>query len=219
MDRKPSFKVNLAASVPEVLIYDDIGRSMFGGLSAKDFATEWGKIPASAAKVSIRINSGGGDVFDGVAIYNTIRRHSGHKVVDIDGGALSIASVIAMAGDEIRMADGAMMMIHKPWSMTVGDADELRKRADLMDQVEEQVIGIYARRTRMEPDKLADMLREETWMDSEDAVAMGFADAVSKDLAIAARVNPACITSQAPNRRERLSALFRHHEKMRSRFS
>ena len=127
--------------------------------------------------LTIVINSPGGDVFAGVAIYNAIKnRNDGHVTVRVDGVAASIASVIAMAGDTIKMSLGSTMMIHKPWSMAMGDAEELAKTIGLLNKLEDSIVDIYADRTGLDKEKIAELLAAETWLNPEEAVALGFAD-------------------------------------------
>ena len=127
--------------------------------------------------LTVVINSPGGDVFAGVAIYNAIKnRNDGHVTVRVDGVAASIASVIAMAGDTIKMSLGSTMMIHKPWSMAMGDAEELAKTIELLNKLEGSIVDIYADRTGLDKEKIAELLAAETWLNPEEAVALGFAD-------------------------------------------
>lgn len=127
--------------------------------------------------LTVVINSPGGDVFAGVAIYNALKNRDGGKTtVRVDGVAASIASVIAMAGDSIKMSLGSTMMIHKPWSMAVGDATELAKTIQLLDKLEGSIVDIYADRTGLEKDEIVKLLAAETWLTPEEAVALGFAD-------------------------------------------
>lgn len=127
--------------------------------------------------LTIVINSPGGDVFAGVAIYNAIKnRKDGHVTVRVDGVAASIASVIAMAGDTIKMSLGSTMMIHKPWSMAIGDAEDLAKTIELLNKLEGSIVDIYADRTGLDKQKIAELLTAETWLNPEEAVALGFAD-------------------------------------------
>ena len=126
--------------------------------------------------MNVRINSGGGLVFEGVAIYNALARHPAHIVVHIDSIAASIASVIAMAGDEIRISEGSNIMIHKPWSGAWGDAEMLRKEADILDKLESGIIDIYAARTGAKRSDLVAWVGAETWFTGQEAVDAGFAD-------------------------------------------
>ena len=169
----------------EVSIYDEIG---FGGVTAKSFLAELKKL--SGQRVHLRINSVGGSVVEGAAIYNALRRHKGGLVVHIDALAASMASVIAMAGDETLIADNALVMIHNPWGMTMGDADELRKEADILDKLKATLVNAYVRKTGMEAEQVAQMMDDETWLDATEAVALGFADAIEDGIEAAASITP-----------------------------
>jgi ATP-dependent Clp endopeptidase proteolytic subunit ClpP len=181
---QPSADSEAPGSV-EVSIYDEIG---FGGVTAKDFLAEVKKYKGQ--HIDLRINSVGGSVIEGAAIYNSLRRHKGGLTVHVDGLAASMASVIAMAGEEVVIADNAMMMIHNPWSMTMGDADDLRKEADVLDKLKNTLVNAYARRTGMEASTIAAMMDEETWLDATQSVAMGFADEIEDGTQAAACLSP-----------------------------
>lgn len=125
----------------------------------------------------VSINSPGGDVFAGVSIYNTLANYDkGNVTVEVNGLAASIASVIAMAGDKIIMLPGSSMMIHKPWSMGIGNADELKKVAETLNSIEESLVPIYTSRTGLSDERIKEMLADETWMTPQEAVELGFAD-------------------------------------------
>jgi len=171
----------------ELIIYDEIGDDWFGGVSAKTVLADLKEIPGDAP-LTIRLNSPGGDVFDGVAIHSQLKRRTGNNRVIVDGLAASIASVVAMAGDEIIMAKGSMMMIHNPWTMTMGDAADMRRMADLLDTVRENIESIYVERTGAELEWLRGAMAAETWMSAADAVAFGFATSVEGEAKIAACV-------------------------------
>lgn len=159
----------------EVLIYGDIGGSWFDeGITAEGITKEIAALDVET--LNVRINSGGGMVFEGVAIYNAIARHKANVIVHIDGIAASIASVIAMAGDEIRISEGSHIMIHKPWSFAVGDASAMRKEAEVLDQLEGGIIDIYAARTDRKRAELEKWVAAETWFTGQAAVDAGFAD-------------------------------------------
>lgn len=163
----------------EIWLYDQIGDSFWGeGISAKTFQRELSAL-GKVDEISLRINSPGGDVFDGLAIYNQLKTHPARVVVDVDGLCASIASVIAMAGDDIRMASNAMMMIHNPHGMAVGDAAEMQRVAALLDQVKGALVDTYAGRTGRSRSDLQAWMDDETWLSAEDAVQHGFADAVT----------------------------------------
>lgn len=159
----------------EILIYGDIGAGWFAeGITAQSIMEQIAGLEADT--LNVRINSGGGLVFEGLAIYNAIARHPAHVITHIDSLAASIASVIAMAGDEIRIAEGAHVMIHKPWSGAVGDANTLRKEAEVLDQLESGLIDIYAARTDNSRVDLQKWIDAETWFKGQEAVDKGFAD-------------------------------------------
>jgi ATP-dependent Clp endopeptidase proteolytic subunit ClpP len=171
----------------EISIYDEIG---LGGVTAKDFMPQKSK-RYKGEHIHLRINSVGGSVIEGAAIYNSLRRHKGGLTVHVDGLAASMASVIAMAGEEVFIADNAMLMIHNPWSMTMGDANDLRKEADVLDKLKNTLVNAYARKTGMETSDIAAMMDEETWLNSTQAVAMGFADEIEDGVEAAASISPA----------------------------
>lgn len=171
--------------VAEVMLYDDIGA---WGISARQFARDLAAL-GDVSQINLRIHSGGGDVMDGTAMYNILRGHSARVAVYIDGMAASMASVVAMAGDVIYMPANSMMMIHKPWGGQVGDADDMREYADLLDKVEGTLIQAYARKSGKSVDEIAALLKVTTWMDGNEAVAAGFADQVIEPIKAAAQLN------------------------------
>ena len=174
-----------ARGVAEIMLYDDIGA---WGISARQFARDLAAL-GDVSQINLRIHSGGGDVMDGTAMYNILRGHSARVEVYIDGMAASMASVVAMAGDVIYMPANATMMVHKPWGGQVGDADDMREYADLLDKVEGTLIQAYARKTGKSAEEIAAMLKKTTWMDGNEAVAAGFADQVLEPLKAAAQLS------------------------------
>lgn len=183
---------SLANNEAEIVIYAGIGQDFWGDgsmISAKAFSEELKKIPDSVKTINVRINSPGGDVFDGVAIYNRLKQHKAKKVVHIDGLAASIASIIALAGDEIVMGEGALFMIHLPWTMAYGNRMELDNTVSRLMDVEEQMVGIYAKRTGLDRNEIRSMLENETWMSADEAIEKGFVHKQAEEtLAIAASV-------------------------------
>ena len=169
----------------ELMIYDEIGG---WGISAQQFARDLQNL-GKIGTLTARIHSPGGDVFEGMAIYNMIKGHPAHKVCYIDGLAASMASVIAMAFDEVIMPENAMMMIHKPWGGTLGDADDMRKYADLLDKVEGNLVGAYQQKTGLPEEELHALLAAETWLTGREAVAKGFANTLTDPLHMAASLN------------------------------
>ena len=123
------------------------------------------------AQLDIYINSGGGDVHAGIAIYQQLTRRTGVNVIHVDGLAASIASVIAMAGDDIIVPASAQIMIHKPWSLVGGNADELRKTADILDLCQQSIVNIYMGKTLkgIEQETIESMMNDETWLTGSDA--------------------------------------------------
>lgn len=128
--------------------------------------------------LNVLINSPGGIVTDGLAIYHELATHPAAVTVEISGVAASMASAIAMAGDTVRMAKNAHMMIHDPWNVAVGDADDLRKAADLLDQFGTSLVAIYAHKTGLDEAEIRDMMAAETWLTAEEALARGFIDEI-----------------------------------------
>lgn len=164
--------------MPEILIYSDIGPEEWGGVSAKAIKAQLDKM-SDADHITVRINSPGGDVFDGFAIYNLLREHPARVTVKVDGWAASAASVVAMAGDEIEVAANALMMIHNPWTFAMGDANDMRKQADLLDQIKVSIITTYKTRLGMDEAEIAQLMDEETWFDAQGALEAGLATRIA----------------------------------------
>ncbi len=158
----------------EVLIYEDIGEGFFGGLGAKAFVEQLAAL-GSVKTLTVRINSDGGAVFEGMAIYNALKSHPATVNVVVDGIAASIASVIAMAGDTIQMQPTAMMMIHNARTMTYGDPTALREVAALLETVSGQMAIAY-QRSGIDPVRVRSIMDAETWYTADAAVAEGWAD-------------------------------------------
>jgi ATP-dependent Clp protease protease subunit len=138
-------------------------------------------------EIVIRINSPGGNVFAGMAIYTMLNRHEAKKTVYVDGLAASMASIIALVGDKVIMPKGAMMMIHRPMGTAYSaNADKMRKNAELLDKIEGEMIDIYSSKSGIGVDDLKALLDAETWYTAEEAVAAGFADEIEDTLQIAA---------------------------------
>lgn len=129
-------------------------------------------------QINIYINSYGGSVFEGTAIYNQLKRHPAHKTVYVDGIAASIASVIAMAGNEIVMPKNALMMVHNMWMFVQGNADELRKAADDLEKINEAGREAYLQKAgdKLTPDLIAKLEDDETWLTAEECIRYGLAD-------------------------------------------
>ncbi len=130
--------------------------------------------------INLHINSPGGSVFEGIAIYNMLKQHQANINVYVDGLAASIASVIAMSGDAIFMPSNSMMMIHNPWTFAVGNATELRKQADDLDKITQSSVQTYLAKAgdKLDADTLKDLMDNETWLSAQEAVDYGLADEV-----------------------------------------
>lgn len=158
----------------EVFIYEEIGE--FWGLGAKQFADELKNL-GDVNEIEVRINSMGGSVFEGFTIHSLLKNHKARVTTKIDGIAASIASVIAMAGDEIQISENGFLMVHEPWTIMMGTAREFREEADVLDKLRDQSLRTYAERTgKTEEEMLALIDGKETWLNADEAVEMGFAD-------------------------------------------
>jgi ATP-dependent Clp protease protease subunit len=169
----------------EIWIYDDIGEDWFGGISSKSFAEDL-KALADVNLLTVYINSAGGSVFEGLSIYNQLKRHPANVHVEIDGLAASIASLVAMAGDSISIAENAMMMIHKPMGGAYGEADELRNVATALDKVQDVLRDTYVKRSGADDGKINDLIDAETWLTAEEALELGLVDKISEAKSLAA---------------------------------
>ncbi|NLW92380.1 MAG: Clp protease ClpP [Syntrophomonadaceae bacterium] len=175
------------STVGELMLYGDISEYSWWGddVTPKQFKEDLDAL-GDITELNIYINSGGGDVFAGQAIHSMLKRHSATKIVYIDGLAASIASVIAMAGDKIIMPKNAMMMVHKCWTIAIGNADDMRKMADDMDKIDESIIATYADKTGLDKDDIIELMTDETWMTAQDALDYGFADEIEESKQVAA---------------------------------
>lgn len=145
--------------------------------SANTFRAELDARP-DVSQINIYINSYGGSVFEGTAIYNQLKRHPAHKTVYIDGFACSVASIIAMVGDEIVMPRNALMMVHNMWMCAQGNAAELRKAADDLDKINEAGRAAYLEKAgdKLTPEMIAELEDGETWLTAEECISYGLAD-------------------------------------------
>lgn len=150
--------------------------SWFGDeVTPKIFRAE---LNAGTGDIIVWINSYGGDVFAASQIYTALKEYSGGVEVKIDGIAASAASVIAMAGDIVSMAPTAVMMLHNPATVAIGDTAEMRAAIKLLDEIKESIVTAYALKTKLPRDRIAKMMDAETWMSARKAVELGFADEV-----------------------------------------
>jgi ATP-dependent Clp endopeptidase proteolytic subunit ClpP len=166
----------------EIVIYDEIGAF---GIPAKAFLDEL-KALGPVAELTLRINSPGGSVFDGVAIYNALKRHDAAITVWVDGIAASIASMIAMPGDEVVMPENAMLMLHDPSGLVMGTATDMRAMAEALDRMKAGMVTAYRDKSGRDDAEIESLMRDETWLSAQEAVALGLADRVEAPVRMAA---------------------------------
>lgn len=196
----------------EIYLYGQIGQDWFGeGITAKRFADDL-KALGKVNNIDLRVNSEGGDVFAGKAMYTLLVDHRAAIAVHVDGLAASAASLVAMAGDTIEIAEGAFVMIHNAWTWTIGDASDMRRTADLLDTVNGTIRDVYVARTKNKDADVKKWMDAETWMSGKEAVERGFADKLVENLKVAASIRdpklfknlPAALR---PNRAKAVAAL------------
>ena len=175
----------LSRGTVEVLLYDEIGA---WGISAQQFAKDL-KAVGDVSRIDLRVHSPGGDVFEGTAIYNLLKHHPARVEGYVDGLAASMATVILMACDVVYIPENGLMMIHKPWGITGGDADDMRRYVELLDKIEDTMVMAYASKTGKSAEDIKALLKEETWMTGKEAIEAGFADQLTEPLAAAAHLN------------------------------
>ena len=172
----------------EITIFDEIGDSMFGGISADRVDKDLKEI-GDVDEILVRINSPGGSAFDALAMHTMLGLNRANIRVQIEGVAASAASIVAMAGNQIAIAESGFIMIHRPFMMAAGDSDDFRKAADTLEKIEGSVNKIYSDRTGLELEEIEQMIGEETWMNSAEAIYKGFADEVLENLKVAAHID------------------------------
>ncbi|HKH66419.1 MAG TPA: head maturation protease, ClpP-related [Reyranella sp.] len=177
-DAAPKFEVRNAAdsSAAEVLIYSEIG---YYGVDAKSFAQAMAGI--TAPKITVRINSPGGDVFDGLAMFNTLKAHPAKIETVVDGLAASAASFIMLAGDTVSMNENSIAMIHSAWALGIGNAVDLRELAATLDKVDGQLANMYAKKSGKDLEEINAAMAAETWFTAEEAKTFGLVDSVITD--------------------------------------
>lgn len=170
-----------------ISIYDEIGRSFWGedSISAKGFLESLAEL-GDVKNITLRINSPGGDVFDGVAIHNALKNHPAKVTAHIDGIAASIASFIAMAADKIVMPANSFMLLHNASGMAMGNADDMRALADDLDRIDKSMAATYAARSGQSTAKVRALLKEDRLMDAKEAKELGYADSVGEAVKMAA---------------------------------
>ena len=195
-----SYIPRASANEPAVLqIFDQIGEDWFGGsgISAKAFSDALQSV--GPGPLVVEINSPGGNVWDGLAIYNMLRGRQAPVTTRVVGIAASIASIIALAGDSIEMADASLFMIHDPSGMVAGTSEDMRKMANALDQHAEILAGIYTKRTGKTSAQIRAAMTAETWFTAQEAIQFGLADKTTEQLAMAACWHPRAVTKTAPS--------------------
>lgn len=170
-----SFAVKAEGEATRIELFDVIDD--YYGVSASDFVAALNGI--STPEIALHLNSPGGDVFAARAMVAAIAAHPSKITAHIDGLAASAASYVAMACDSVVMQEGALMMIHNAWCISMGNASDLRTTAALLDKIDNSIVADYQRKTGLPTDELQAMMAAETWMDATEAVAKGFADSVA----------------------------------------
>lgn len=172
---KDWYKITNRADRTEIWLYDGIG---YDGITAADFNTELQNI--NTDRIDVHVSSSGGDVFDGIAIYNALRTHPAEVHVQVDSMAASIASVIAQAGNTRTMLSGSQMMIHEAHGLAVGNSRDMVQLAGILDKQSDIIAGIYAERSGQSAAGFRELMTAETWFDAEETVKAGLADKVVK---------------------------------------
>jgi ATP-dependent Clp protease protease subunit len=172
----------------DVYLYDVIGDVWGEGVTAKEFVKELHSL-TSVKTINLHINSPGGSVFDGASIHSALVLHDARVISNVEGLAASAASLVAMAGDEIYIAENAFFMVHNPWSIAIGDANELRKSAELLEQLTDSYAKNYTARAgnKSSYEQFRTWMDDETWFDANAAVAAGLADKINAQLKTAAK--------------------------------
>jgi len=187
-----------AGETATIQIFDQIGEDWFGGsgLSGKQFSDVLAEV--GNGPLLVEINSPGGNVWDGLSIYNQLRGRRAPVTTRVVGIAASIASIIALAGDKVEMADAALMMIHDPSGMASGTSEDMRKMADALDQHAEVLVSVYAKKTGRSSESIRAAMKAETWFTTAEAIQFGLVDKPIKQLAMAAKWHPRAVTKTAP---------------------
>lgn len=159
-------------NVAEVVLYGDISSYDISANMVSDLLKD---IDSSVTEIDLMLFSGGGDVFEGVAIYNILKRSDKKIKVTVDGLAASIASIIMLAGDEVVMGEGSQVMIHSPYTITMGNAVELQATIDRLEMVEREMVKIYQKATGLSDTEIISMMAKETWFNDDQAMEFGFA--------------------------------------------
>ena len=173
---------NKAGASTDVYIFDEIG---MWGVTAQNFISDIKDLKDTP--INLRINSLGGDVFDGLAIYNVIKKRTAKTTVYIEGIAASIATIIALGADEVIMSENSLFMIHNASGGAMGESKDLQKTAQVLDKITRQLAEVYESKTGLSQETIQDMMDEETWLNAQEAFDLGFIDTISDAIKIAAK--------------------------------
>lgn len=173
-----------SAEMVDVYLFNEIG---MWGVTAQDFINDIKE--HKEQPMNLHVNCVGGDVFDGMAIYNVLLKRTQKTTVYVEGIAASMGSVIALAGDEVIMSENSLLMIHNAWGGTMGEADDMRKYANILDKLSDESADIYVKKTGLSLEEVKDMMDEETWLNAEEALEYGFVDSISDAIKVAAKVD------------------------------
>ena len=175
-------KSKVSNDIVDVYIFDEIGTF---GINAQSFIDEIKGFKNTP--LNLHINCVGGDVFEGMAIYNVLKKRTAETIVYIEGIAASMGSVVALAADKVVMAENSLFMIHNAWGGAMGEAKELKKTANLLDKISNEIADIYIKKTNLPYDRVKEMMDEETWLNADEAFELGFVDSISDAIKVAAK--------------------------------
>tara|TARA_R110002020_G_scaffold347688_1_gene561355 strand:- start:5792 stop:6790 length:999 start_codon:yes stop_codon:yes gene_type:complete len=177
-----NIQAKASTDIVDIYIFDEIGAF---GMNAQTFIEEIKEFKNSP--INLHINCVGGDVFDGMAIYNILKKRTAETTVYIEGIAASMGSVIALAADKVVMAENSLFMIHNAWGGAMGESKELKKTANLLEKISNEIADIYIKKTNLPYEEVKEMMDEETWLNADEALELGFVDSISDAIKVAAK--------------------------------
>ena len=178
----------------DIHIYDEIG---VHGVTAKSFLEDLKDL--KGRDITVHINSTGGDVFQGQAIYTALKNYTGKVTVKIEGLAASMATVIALAADKIEMTANSLFMIHSPMSNVFGNKSQMRKQINALEKVESTMLNVYSKKTNLSEEKIALMLDTETWLSADEALEFGFVDEIIGRVSVVAKYDMSGFKNKTPD--------------------
>jgi len=176
---KDWYRMEAKKNAADVFIYDEIS---FFGVQAQQFVKDLNELDVKT--IRLHLNTPGGNVFDGAAIYNALRQHTAKVETYIEGLAASAGSIVALAGDTVKMAANAFFMIHQPWVLAMGDSAELRKTADILDKISSVMIDTYVNVSGQSEEQIKQWVTDETWFTAKEAKEAGFVDEITDEIEI-----------------------------------